>query len=125
MARKRKIEREKLFTVRAKDCKWHYFGASSKGGQNANRNKNYCRCIHPPSGAVGLGRVFKSQKQNKRLAFQNMAKSKKFMDWAHLQGLKQIGWMDQKKTEITRSLANPKETRVEVVEDDKWVIQFF
>lgn len=112
------MERERILTVTAKDCRWHFFGASSKGGQNANRNKCYARCIHSASGAVGEGKVFKSQRQNKKLAFKNMAESKKFRDWVRRESWRKIGVLDQIEKHIDSEM---KKVKVEVKDSDgRW-----
>lgn len=115
-------KREKLFSLTRKDFKFVPFGASSKGGQHANRNKCYMRCTHEASGAVGLGQKYKSQKQNKKLAFRNMANTEKFKKWIRSKGLRMMGVIGQIEAEIDMSLKNPRETKVEVKDENgRWV----
>lgn len=113
-------KRKKLFSVTARDCKWQTMAASTKGGQNANRNRTHVRCTHCASGAVGLGRVHKSQKQNKRLAFVNMSKTKKFEAWWKLEVARKTGALARAEDEANRAM-HPDNLRIEVQRDGLWV----
>ena len=75
------MDKEKLFSVTAKDIKWEYYRASGNGGQNRNKRDTAVRCTHEPSGAIGNAADERSQNQNKKLAFRRMVNSKKFQDW--------------------------------------------
>ncbi len=77
--------KKKLGTITAKDCKWDYFRAGGKGGQHQNKASTACRVTHPPSGAVGESREYKSQLQNKQAAWRKMAESQAFTLWVKKQ----------------------------------------
>lgn len=77
--------REKLFSVKLKDCEVQTFRAGGKGGQNQNKRDTGVRIIHHPSGARGESREGRTQLVNKKRAFVRMAESKKFQGWCHLQ----------------------------------------
>ncbi len=81
-----------VFTVRAKDCRMDEFNAGGNGGQNQNARKTGIRFVHPPSGAVGESRQYRTQLQNKRAAFKRMGESDRFQAWARrtAAGLKSI-----------------------------------
>jgi protein subunit release factor A len=74
-------ERELILTITIKDCKQQFFRSGGPGGQNQNKRETGVRIIHPPSGAVGEARDERSQEQNRKLAFERMAKSDKFQSW--------------------------------------------
>lgn len=82
------VDREKVFSVTAKDCEWQTFRAGGSGGQNQNKRDSGVRCKHQASGAVGESREHRKQLQNRRAAFRRMAESKAFKDWARLTALK-------------------------------------
>ena len=73
-----------MFSVTIKDCEVQTFRCGGSGGQHQNKTETGVRVIHRPSGAVGEGREFKSQWQNKKAAFSRMGKSKEFTQWARL-----------------------------------------
>lgn len=73
--------REKVFSVTIKDCRVDTFRAGGKGGQNQNKRSTGVRITHPASGAVGEARDGRGQLQNKRSAFERMAKSDTFQAW--------------------------------------------
>lgn len=79
MAKKRK-----WFSITAKDCKWTYYKGSGKGGQKKNKTENAARCFHEPSGAVGKAEDTRYKKENKKIAFERMARSKEFQEWIKL-----------------------------------------
>jgi protein subunit release factor B len=61
-----KKEREKLFSVTEKDCRFDYFRGSGKGGQKRNKTDSAVRCTHAPSGAVGASEALRSQRKKQR-----------------------------------------------------------
>lgn len=77
--------REKVLSLNESDFKWQYFRGSGKGGQKRNKTSNACRCVHEPSGAFGEAEDGRSQLQNRKLAFDRMAKSPEFQSWIKLQ----------------------------------------
>ena len=77
-------KKQKWFSITAKDCKFQTYRGSGKGGQHRNKTDSAVRCIHTASGAVGSCEEHKEQKQNKRKAFERMAKSKEFQSWLQL-----------------------------------------
>jgi protein subunit release factor B len=76
--------KKKWFSITAKDCDFHYFIASGKGGQKRNKTASACRCRHEPSGAVGECVDHREQSKNKKIAFKRMAESAKFQSWIKL-----------------------------------------
>lgn len=81
-------DREKVFSVTASDCKWETFRAGGSGGQNQNSRSTGVRCIHVPSGAVGVGRDDRKQINNRRAAFKRMADTKEFRTWVRTTALR-------------------------------------
>ena len=71
-----------LFSVTIKDCEIQTFRSGGKGGQHQNKTESGVRIIHHPSGARGESREYRHQHQNKRAAFERMAKTDKFQQWA-------------------------------------------
>jgi len=74
-----------LFTVPRKELQVEYFRAGGPGGQHQNKTSSACRITHKPSGAVGESRQERKQHQNRKIALQRLADSKKFRNWARLQ----------------------------------------
>lgn len=83
--------RELLFSVTAKDCRFDYYRGSGAGGQHRNKTESAVRCTHLASGAVGQAEDHREQPRNKKLAFERMAKSKKFQGWARIEACRVTG----------------------------------
>jgi len=75
----------KVCTVSMRDLTIQTFCAGGKGGQNQNHNQKGVRLIHPPSGARGESREYKSQLANKRAALRRLAQTQAFVTWAKIQ----------------------------------------
>ncbi len=75
-------QRIPLFSVTIKDCEIQTFRSGGKGGQNQNKVESGVRIIHPPSGARGESREFRTQLENKKAAFRRMGTSVEFQKWA-------------------------------------------
>lgn len=68
-----------IFSASRKDFDIQTFCTGGPGGQNQNRNKNGVRIAHRESGLSATAREFKSQRQNRKAAFQRLAK--KLLAW--------------------------------------------
>lgn len=112
-----KKRREILFSVTASDCKWDYFRCSGNGGQKVNKTNSGVRCTHSASGAVGKSCDERSQHVNKRIAFERMARSKKFKDWHRLEVARKTGVLENVERTVEREMKNVK---VETKENGKW-----
>lgn len=84
-------KREPILRVGLKDCRVDTFRAGGKGGQNQNKTNSGVRVVHEPSGAVGESREHRDQLQNKKAAFNRMANSDRFQNWARLASLRKLG----------------------------------
>ena len=73
-----------LFSLTKKDFVVQTFRSGGKGGQNQNKVESGVRIIHPASGASAESRKFRDQPQNKKVAFQNLIKTKEFQIWHKL-----------------------------------------
>lgn len=73
--------KRKWFSITADDCKWYYYIGSGDGGQKRQKTASACRCVHEPSGAVGLSQDSRKQIENKRTAFKRMTETKEFKSW--------------------------------------------
>lgn len=92
---------ELLFSVGKKDLIRQTFRSGGKGGQNQNKVESGVRFIHPPSGARGESRAFRTQHQNEKEAFVHLVETKEFKNWH--------------KVEVARRLNQPKlETEEEI-----------
>ena len=80
---------------------------SGKGGQNRNKRDTAVRITHFNSGAVGYSEDERSQLQNKKKAFERMAKSDKFQTW-----------MKIKASEVMGVIKTPEQIKKEV---DEWM----
>jgi len=85
------MAKEILFTLTAKDFEFTYSKGSGPGGQKRNKTSTKVQCLHRPSGAVGVSDETRSQHQNKRLAFEKMAKSEAMKKWSRIEAAKVTG----------------------------------
>lgn len=118
--RRTQVTREKILTVTIHDCEVQTFRVGGNGGQKVNKTSSGVRVIHHPSGARGESREQREQARNKREAFIKMVNSPLFRYWLSVQ----VG--DRKSTEqleaeIAAELTDPRNLRVEVKSDGKWV----
>lgn len=114
------MARELSFSVTIADCKVQDFAAGGPGGQHQNRRHTGIRIVHPPSGAVGESREYRSQIQNKRAAFVRMAESAKFQAWARMEAARRAGQPSTE--ERVAAMMAEVNLRVEVRgEDGRWV----
>jgi protein subunit release factor B len=111
-------KRELLFSVTAKDCRWDYLKASSKGGQKANKTSVGVRCTHKTSGAVGKCVAYRSQWHNKREAFVRMTEDSRFKVWHRLEVAKRLGTLKEIERRVQESMRH---IRVEVYENGEWI----
>lgn len=115
--------RQLLFSVTAKDCRWDYFRSSGSGGQNVNKVSSGARCTHIESGAVGQATDTRDQVQNKKLAFKRMAESVIFKNW-HKKKTSEICFeLENKKTieEDVEEMMSIDNIKIEIKENDRWI----
>lgn len=110
--------RKLAFTVKFKDLVMTTFRAGGPGGQNQNKRDTGVRLSHPPSGAVAESREGRTQLENKRRALTKLGNDPRFKAWCRVVALK-LPDIDQVVDDIT----NPKNLKIEVKEDGKWVEQ--
>ncbi len=92
--------KKKLLSITASDCTWQYYRGSGDGGQKKQKTSSACRCIHPPSGAVGESQESRKQSENRKLAFKRMSESKEFQTWLNLE-------IDQKLGRVVTEIYDP------------------
>jgi hypothetical protein len=73
--------REKLFTLTKKDFEVQTFRGSGPGGQHRNKTDSAVRIIHKESGASAESQTSRSQRSNKKVAFERLSKTPKFKLW--------------------------------------------
>lgn len=116
-----KKNRELLFSVTAKDCKFEYMRTSKgAGGQKRDKTSSACRCTHPDSGAVGFSQEHREQSKNKSEAFVRMVKTQEFKKWQRIKAAEMAGKpsVDQ----LVDEAMAPENIKVEVKEGKgKWV----
>lgn len=113
-------QRQPLFSTTISDCIVQTFRSGGPGGQNQNKVESGVRIIHPPSGAKGESREFRSQLENKRAAFRRMGSTPEFQKWAKakaakLQGVKTV-------EERVDETMTPENLKVEVQTEEGWEI---
>lgn len=111
--------KEKLFTVTANDCTWTYYRGSGPGGQKKNKTSNCARVLHEPSGAVGNGEQGRSQFENRKIAWKQMANSPTFQTWCKTKAYELSGKAEEVKKEVEFQLLS--NTLVEIESDDGWI----
>jgi len=112
-------KKELLHSVTKKDLTVQTFKSGGPGGQHQNKTDSGVRIIHKESGAVGQCRNHRSQAQNKKVALQRLVDSAEFKLW-NIKKCHEI--MSGKKIEeIVDELMDPKNLKIEILEDDKWV----
>lgn len=110
-----------LFSVTASDCRWDYFRGSGKGGQKRNKTSSGVRCTHLSSGAVGVSDATRSQHQNKRIAFEQMANTDRFKAWHKMETARRLGKAQQVEDAVNEAM-RPVHLRVEGRDDaGQWV----
>lgn len=67
------------FSVTKKDLKIQYYRGTGPGGQHRNKTDTACRITHIPTGITTQSQQFKSQTQNRKEAFINLAEKLKPM----------------------------------------------
>jgi protein subunit release factor B len=116
--------KELVFSVTIKDCEVQTFRSGGKGGQNQNKVESGVRIIHHPSAARGESREYRDQPQNKRAAFERMAKTKTFQEWCKNEAIR-LSRSKQERRELEARIddsMNPENIRVEVMTDEGWRI---
>jgi len=111
--------RELLFSVTIKDCEVQTFRCGGPGGQKVNKTSSGVRVIHPPSGAVGVGREYRSQGENKVEAFRRMAESLTFQLWAKRTAFEMMG-EESVETKVEKMM-DGRYLKIECREDGKWI----
>ena len=114
------MAKEILFSLTAKDFEFTYSKGSGPGGQKRNKTSTKVQCLHRPSGAVGVSDEARSQHQNKRLAFEKMAKSEAMRTWSRIEAARVTGEHARIEEKVEYELKH--NVRVEVKDDkDRWV----
>lgn len=115
------MSQEKLFSVTLADCEVQTFQSGGKGGQHQNHSNTGVRIIHRPSGARGESREHRSQLQNKRAAFDRMARSLEMRKWIAQECLIRSG-LPTPEEQVRKSMT-PDNLRVEIKDENgRWVV---
>lgn len=75
------MSKQLLFSITKKDFVLQTFKGRGAGGQKRNKTDSCVRIIHKASGAIGECCEQKQQVQNKKIAFERLVKTKKFVNW--------------------------------------------
>lgn len=113
-------KRTPLFSITIKDCEIQTFRSGGKGGQNQNKVESGVRIIHPPSGARGESREYRTQLENKRAAFRRMGASATFQRWARSMAAKLRG-EDSIEDRVDRAM-DQKNLLIEKQTEDGWEV---
>jgi len=85
-----------------------------------NKVNSKVRCVHKASGAVGVAQDTRDQGQNKKLAFERMARSDTFAKWHKVEVARRLGKLKDIEETVDK-LMHPSNIRVEGKKDGKWV----
>lgn len=107
--------KQRLFSVTKDDFEWQFFRAGGKGGQKQNKTSSACRCIHPPSGAVGESREERSQAQNRKLAFTRCVESKAFQNWVRATSAAMVAGFQSVERQVDEAM-KPENLKIETYE---------
>lgn len=111
-------ERHLVFSVTRKDLIIDTFTAGGPGGQHQNRSNTAVRIRHPPSGAAGECRQFRSQHQNLVTALHRMVDSQKFQIWKA-----KMLWSNPEPADVwVDRMMHPSNLLVMGMDDGKWKI---
>jgi protein subunit release factor B len=110
--------KELLFSITRKDFEFTAFRSGGPGGQNKNKVSSAIRCVHKESGAVGEGKEFRDQPQNKRNAFLRCVNSPKFQAYLKIRIAKETG-------EIARQNAVLEHKIRDLMQDKYLKIEYF
>lgn len=105
-----------VLSVTRDDCERQVFAAGGPGGQNQNKRHTGVRWIHPPSGARGESREYRTQGENSKAAWRRMAESVKFQLWL----ARQLSTGPTPEERVEKDMA-PENLKVEVKQDGRWV----
>lgn len=108
-----------LFSVTKKDFEFSYFCAGGPGGQHQNKTFSACRIVHKASGAIGEGREYRSQVQNKKAAFNRLVNTTKFKNWIKIEAGRHLG-KETPEEYAEREIKNINNIKIEVRENNKW-----
>ena len=93
---------------------------SGHGGQNINKNKTGCRITHPESNTISECQDERSFEQNKKKAFLRLIKKDKFIKWFKMKKAIELGHLADIEEQVEKDM-NPKNLKVEIQIDGKWV----
>ncbi len=70
------VKRKPAFNIEKleKDTRIHYYKSSGPGGQHKNKRETAVRLVHLPTGLKAVATEFRSQFQNRELAFRRLKK---------------------------------------------------
>jgi|TARA_Y100000310_G_scaffold321546_1_gene379327 peptide chain release factor 1 len=110
-----KKDKELLFSVTKKDFIVEPFKDSGAGGQHRNKTMSCVRIRHPESGAEAVGTEHREQSKNKKLAFQRIYKSKKFLLWCDIKAAEIMGneTIEEKAEKATTKAMKPENLKIE------------
>ena len=107
------MNKQKLFSLNAKNFRWDYYRGTGKGGQKRNKVSSACRCFHLESGSVGTCEDYREQYRNKREAFKRCTGNKKFKEWLRVEISKQTGEYVRLEEEVDKMM-NEKFIKIEI-----------
>ena len=118
-----KNNKELIFSLTAKDFIVEQFSGSGAGGQHRNRHPNCIRIKHPESGVSVQCTRHRSLHRNKREAFINLTKDKKFKLWLNRKIGEIIHDTESIEDEVARTM-KPENLRIEGFNSnkDKWEV---
>lgn len=113
------MKREPVFSVLISACRVDTFCSGGPGGQHQNRTRSGVRITHPPSGAIGESREYRSQHQNKAAAWKRMGAHPKFVTWCKMR-VAEITTGETLEQRVDRMMAD-ENLKVEVRTEEGWV----
>ncbi len=112
------MPKQHVFSITEKDFEVQHFRGSGPGGQHRNKTSTAVRIVHRESGAAGSSQEFKSQKQNRTMAFRRLTESRTFRAWLR-RTIAEAMAGESIEQQVDR-LMQPENIRVEVRGENGW-----
>lgn len=110
---------DRVTILRKKDLEFSYYCGPGHGGQAKNKVASGVMIRHAESGAIGRAHDSRSQERNKREAFKRLCANPRMKFWL-AKAIYEVRARETLEETVARDM-DPKNLRIEVRLDGKWV----